>query len=420
MPLHMQVSYICARFNTLAAPTPSPAPAAPPAESSSLPAAETTAHQLNSTETATSEASRARAGQQAASQAEPAGPGGAFTALNKELLLELLHNDELAVDSEEDVLAAVVDWVGADPDSRMEDLPDLASAVRVEQLPAASATMLPTAHPEVLAQACEMLARIRERASSSTPPPAIGLTSQASHSLPPAGPGRRGSGTASPSGLRRAPTPVPADPHSAFRASGVTLGAPLSSGTAEPQHSILAQPGFPTPPQPAHTVAGNTVQHRLARAFGRPRRHRPTGLLAVGGHDATWRSLKVVERYDPTSDSWLPGPSLTQALAHASAVLLDRDVYVVGGTPLWNAVLRLSPDRGVWAPHASLASPRVHAGVVSAGGSVFVMGGRSQVGQGGLRLFSIAHFFLPRHCPSYGASVCQLCHVSTVFSCGLW
>lgn len=50
----------------------------------------------------------------------------------------------------------------------------------------------------------------------------------------------------------------------------------------------------------------------------------------------------------------------------------------VGGTPLWNAVLRLGPDSTAWEQLPGLVAPRAHAGIVSANGSLFVLGGRSQ------------------------------------------
>ncbi|PNH00027.1 hypothetical protein TSOC_014172, partial [Tetrabaena socialis] len=135
-----------------------------------------------------------------------------------------------------------------------------------------------------------------------------------------------------------------------------------------------------------------------AATGGRPRRHLASRLLAVGGHDSSWRAVKAVELYDPHTDQWeSSGPSLLQGLSFAGCAFLPGGgggggaVYLVGGTPLLSSVWRLrwGTDGSVgraWEMCAGLLVPRAHAGVVAVAGSLVVLGGRSQVQQGNRRM----------------------------------
>ncbi|KAG1665275.1 hypothetical protein FOA52_015852 [Chlamydomonas sp. UWO 241] len=113
---------------------------------------------------------------------------------------------------------------------------------------------------------------------------------------------------------------------------------------------------------------------------GGARNHKAVHLLAVGGCDASWRSLRSAELYDPVADAWSPGPSLGTGVSFAGCATMQRrgEALLVGGTPLCSQVAQLSPT-GVWDVCPNLSLPRAHAGVVSSGGLLFVLGGRSQV-----------------------------------------
>jgi len=82
-------------------------------------------------------------------------------------------------------------------------------------------------------------------------------------------------------------------------------------------------------------------------------------LWALGGF--TSAALDVTRRvdiYDPTSDSWRPGPDLPGAETHFAVVTFAGDVIVSGGftgpftggrrPPTTNAVWRWSPGAGAW------------------------------------------------------------------------
>eukprot|EP00955_Chlamydomonas_euryale_P118359 366537-Chlamydomonas_euryale.AAC.2 len=63
-------------------------------------------------------------------------------------------------------------------------------------------------------------------------------------------------------------------------------------------------------------------------------------LLAVGGCDASWRSLRSAEVYDPVVDAWSPGPSLASGVSFAGCANMQRrgGAWLVGGTPMCSQV----------------------------------------------------------------------------------
>ncbi len=88
----------------------------------------------------------------------------------------------------------------------------------------------------------------------------------------------------------------------------------------------------------------------------------------AGGHEAGWHSLKRVEVYDPHADTWASGPALPSGLSFATSTLLDRDVYVVGGTMFSSSVAKLDQQQQAWASCAPLTTPRVHSSMAAAAG----------------------------------------------------
>jgi hypothetical protein len=58
-----------------------------------------------------------------------------FLELSLEMLIDLIVDDDLVVDSEEDVFYAVMKWVEFDPETRGEELPNLLQSVRLEHMP---------------------------------------------------------------------------------------------------------------------------------------------------------------------------------------------------------------------------------------------------------------------------------------------
>ncbi|KAJ9527446.1 hypothetical protein QJQ45_025698, partial [Haematococcus lacustris] len=137
------LTFISTRFTSLAAPpanlvSPSPSPSTP-----ATPQPPTHPKAVTSSNGHGHSSSPGTSSQAPHSGAEPGQLRSPLAALPRDLLLELLQADELAVDCETEVLQAVLDWVASDPAERLADLPDLLAAVRLEQLPADLTSVLP-------------------------------------------------------------------------------------------------------------------------------------------------------------------------------------------------------------------------------------------------------------------------------------
>lgn len=50
----------------------------------------------------------------------------------------------------------------------------------------------------------------------------------------------------------------------------------------------------------------------------------------IGGSDGT-HSLCTTEIYDPETNSWMPGPSMTTCRANVGVTVVDGRLYAVGG-----------------------------------------------------------------------------------------
>ena len=112
--------------------------------------------------------------------------------------------------------------------------------------------------------------------------------------------------------------------------------------------------------QPSPSSEGPSCHLEGSRAGGAltsgRRRQAATMLLAAGGHDGDWRSLRSVECYDPGDDSWHQGPNLIQPTSFAGCAVLNKEAYFIGGTPLSTVVSKLVA-RGEQSQRASLDLP---------------------------------------------------------------
>jgi hypothetical protein len=54
-------------------------------------------------------------------------------------------------------------------------------------------------------------------------------------------------------------------------------------------------------------------------------------LYVIGGHD-TSSALKSVEIYDTQTNTWSPGPELNQARDFHTAIVIDKQIYVIGAS----------------------------------------------------------------------------------------
>jgi hypothetical protein len=268
---------------------------------------------------------------------------------------------------EADVLQAVVDWVVCDPGERLSHLRDLLTGVRAEQLPSLALDLAP---PPPAGQADDgtraaVMQVVQEVLTKQQLPRATSSNTGTGGATTPV-PSQEGVPAVS-TPRNRPPTPgVPAaqSPSARRQHNGVYAGQQDLGGV----YAGPKQLGTPPAAGSAAQAAPQHAAHRqhVARAFGRRRKYQATQLCAAGGHDDTWRSLKVgreghrvwgassrasacgqvgfcaptdwlshnhrlqlVEVYDPIADAWTPGPTMLHAVSFAGAALVDREVYVV-------------------------------------------------------------------------------------------
>ncbi|GAX72739.1 hypothetical protein CEUSTIGMA_g195.t1 [Chlamydomonas eustigma] len=278
--------------------------------------------------------------------------------VSKEVLMELLSSNELAVDCESDVLQAIVDWVAFDAPERNGHLGDLLSAVRPDELPKDLDIVCHTEIHKQLINPLKSWLSISSFTPIPVPPPLPPNLHKSTHQL-------KSQDSSYALSFEQLMSSSPAD-HYFMHAMQAATVHPVASTSTSTQPQATSAANYCIPP-PGGTCRG-------------ARRHKCSYLIAVGGHDDGWRSLRTSELYDPVVDKWQPGPSLFTAVSFAACAVVGRSVMLVGGTPLRSHVARLAED--FWEPCLNLTLPRAHAGVVSAtGGSLFVLGGRSQVQQ---------------------------------------
>ncbi|KAK9817893.1 hypothetical protein WJX72_003862 [[Myrmecia] bisecta] len=108
-----------------------------------------------------------------------------------------------------------------------------------------------------------------------------------------------------------------------------------------------------------------------------PRQGMPSQLIAVGGHDSGWRTLKTVELYDPQKERWSAGPSMPTGYSFAGAAAVHAGLFVVNGDPRMGHVVTLDRAQRSWQAFAQPATPRIHSAVAALHGNVYVVGGRT-------------------------------------------
>ncbi|NOH13601.1 MAG: hypothetical protein HND51_18335 [Chloroflexi bacterium] len=123
-----------------------------------------------------------------------------------------------------------------------------------------------------------------------------------------------------------------------------------------------------------------------------PRHHHMSvgydGLIYVfGGLTAEiWTPSDNVWTFNPTTDTWAEKEPMLQASGAGAAVVLDEYIYIVGGEPDGQALLRYHPASDSWTELSKMSERREHTAAVALNGMIYVIGGRWQV-SGGLSGF---------------------------------
>jgi DNA-binding CsgD family transcriptional regulator/N-acetylneuraminic acid mutarotase len=103
------------------------------------------------------------------------------------------------------------------------------------------------------------------------------------------------------------------------------------------------------------------------------------GLLYVpGGRLDDGQPTDILEVYDPRRDSWEQRASLPKPVSAYALVPFEGKIYLFGG---WNGesyiadVLEYDPDGDAWHERSRMPTARGHAGAAMAGGKIYIIGG---------------------------------------------
>ena len=124
-----------------------------------------------------------------------------------------------------------------------------------------------------------------------------------------------------------------------------------------------------------------------------PRLGSPTELMALGGVDEGWRSLRTVELYDPRLDQWRVGPAMLAPCSFAAACTLGSRSYAVEGSahlPVCQAYDR-QLRRWKMMPRPCTARVNMATAALPRYG-IFVLGGRVGTGRAGVSLNSVDRY----------------------------
>lgn len=109
-----------------------------------------------------------------------------------------------------------------------------------------------------------------------------------------------------------------------------------------------------------------------------PRQKLPVMLMAAGGHDPAWRSIRNTEVYNPKDDAWEAGPLLPQGYSFATGCVTGSGAYIVAGATHGNSVARLaSAAAASWQQLPQCNKPRLHTAATACCNELYVLGGRA-------------------------------------------
>lgn len=185
-----------------------------------------------------------------------------------------------------------------------------------------------------------------------------------------------------------------------------TARAPLTAtaclaATEEALSTLAFPPSEDNLTATALRTAINTAAEELAAAHrsgtayppSSPRLGSPTELMALGGVDEGWRSLRTVELYDPRKDEWRAGPAMLAPCSFAAGCTLGSQAYAIEGSahlPV-SQIYDRQKKRWKMMPRPCTARVNMAAAALPRYG-VFVLGGRVGTGRAGVSLNSVDRF----------------------------
>lgn len=136
----------------------------------------------------------------------------------------------------------------------------------------------------------------------------------------------------------------------------------------------------------------NFATHSLT-GLNTPRQGSPTQLMAVGGVDEGWRSLKTVELYDPRTDCWEMGPGMPSPCSFAAACTLGTKAFAIEGSAHLSVAQVYDRKKQTWKLLPKPCSARVNmAAAALPNCGVFVLGGRVGTGRAGISQRSVDRY----------------------------
>ncbi|XP_073083461.1 kelch-like protein 4 isoform X2 [Manis javanica] len=257
-----------------------------------------------------------------------------FLLLPANDLCSLLHSDDINVPDEDTIFNAVMQWVDYDVQARQQDLAMLLPYIRLPLLPP------------------QLLAGLEDRPVFTTDLQSQKLLIEAMkyHLFPE----RRH--------MLQSPQTKP-------RKS--TVGALYAVGGMD------AMRGTPTVEK--YDLRTNSWQHcgtmsNLRVQFGVAVNNK---LYVLGGGN-DFKTLNIVECFDPDSKIWTVMPPMLTARYALGVATLKGPMYAVGGhdgSNILNSVERWDPEGRDWTYVASMSSPRSRVSVVALNGKIYAIGG---------------------------------------------
>ncbi|XP_033746483.1 kelch-like protein 17 [Pecten maximus] len=284
--------------------------------------------------------------------------------------------DNLGIRDELDVFLAVVSWIDFNRQDRLRHAHDLLSCVRLLHI-----------SPEQLATQVEVIDYLFQIPACN----ALLLSAYRYHALHYSGSDVANSTSVPP---RRTPhTSTDPDPASG-RNFCQNNAFPTRMSTSSPvKDGCRATPKPNSPSKSQHLKS----YYSLARSTSNiPLASHPTTLLAVGGVDPfdtqAEIACRMVEQYNPLSNSWHHLTTLPETRHHLGVAMLDGFLFVIGGSILLkddidnlanptDVNFRYDPINNFWSRIASLRQPRMYLSVCVLEGILYAIGGNDSYGR---------------------------------------
>eukprot|EP00878_Enallax_costatus_P014242 GHUV01014897.1.p1 GENE.GHUV01014897.1~~GHUV01014897.1.p1 ORF type:complete len:549 (+),score=161.79 GHUV01014897.1:230-1876(+) len=290
------------------------------------------------------------------------------------LVQDVLGSEVLEVEQEGELLCFVSDWISANPQERLQHLPQLLSLLQLPVLPQEAPLSQQQLNACTSPAAAQLAVQLHGAAAQCQQQQELRLSCTAD---------RFSSSSSSRDSSAVVPCIDPNNWASSGGSSSIPGPSPTSaalacsvSNSSSASGSVMCSSSSSECSTWLDEWLGSNDGVRSIGAVvveawpGRQRGYQATKLLVAGGHDLSWRGLKSTEMYDPRTDTWTSGPTLPAALPFAGAGLLSRgELYIVGGGMYSSLMARLDIGDGCWHTLEGPKTPRLHAAVTGSSGA---------------------------------------------------